>query len=327
MNRLYDWITSWADSGKRMPPRVILRVTELEDRSTPAVHGFNVFGAAFGQPPIVTVTRSDGSVLAQVLAYAPGFRGGVSAALGEIDGNPNTIELVTGAGPGGGPHVKVFSIDEANGVVTLEASFFAFAPNFTGGLSVATGDITGNGRDEVVVGAGPGGGPHVRSFIVNPFVGVVQFPGPLGSFFAFAPSFHGGVNVAAGDLTGDGRAEVVAAAGPGGGPHVIAMTATGALVANFFAFPATFTGGVTLAPIVASGQVSLGAGPTGLFGVSQLTIVGPTTFLNPLTPFSFPRPLGFDLLGAGNSSGELVSPLLTSLFGPIPVTFGTILVP
>jgi hypothetical protein len=327
MNRLYDSIASWADSGKRMPRPVILRVTELEDRSTPAVHGFNVFGAAFGQLPIVTVTRADGSVLARVLAYNAAFRGGVSAALGEIDGNPNTIELVTGAGPGGGPHVKVFSINDATGTITLEASFFAFAPNFTGGLSVATGDIIGDGRAEVVVGAGPGGGPHVRSFIVNPFEGVVQVPGLLGSFFAFAPSFRGGVNVAAGDLNGDGRAEVIAAAGPGGGPNVIALTATGAQVANFFAFPAAFTGGVTLAPIVATGQLLLGAGPTGAFGVSQLTIVGPSTFLTPLTPFSFTAPVGIDLLGAGNSSGALVSPLLTSLFGPNQVLFGTTLVP
>ncbi|HEX4590876.1 MAG TPA: hypothetical protein VH120_13150 [Gemmataceae bacterium] len=306
MNRLSDSIASRRDSRKRGPRPVILRVTQLENRLTPAVRGFNVFAAPFGQPPVVTVTRPDGSVLARVQAYAPSFLGGVSAALGEIDGNPNTIELVTGAGPGGGPHVKVFGID-LNGATTVEASFFAFAPTFGGGVSVATGDITGDHKDEVVVGAGPGGGPQVRSFIVNPFVNVVPVPGPLGSFFAFAPGFHGGVNVAAGDLTGDGLAEVVAAAGPGGGPHVIALTATGQQVANFFAFPATFTGGVTLAPIVTTGQLLVGAGPTGTFGTSQLTVIGTTSFLTPLTPFSL-TPLG-DLLGNGNSSGALVSPL------------------
>jgi hypothetical protein len=315
MNRQSDRTKTRADSATHKPRSVILRLTELENRSLPAFHGFNVFGAEFGQPPVVTVTRADGSVLAQVVAYNPAIRGGVSAALGEIDGNPNTIELVTGAGPGGGPHVKVFSINTTTGAVSLEASFFAFAPTFTGGLSVATGDIDGNGRDEVVVGAGPGGGPHARTFIVNPFVDVVQFPGPLGSFFAFAPTFHGGVNVAAGDLNGDGLADVAVAAGPGGGPHVIALTSTGAQIASFFAFPAAFTGGVTLAPIVATGQLLMGAGPTGAFGTSQLNIVGPSTFLTPLTPFSF-TPLGVDLLGTGNSSGALVSPLLPNLLGP-----------
>ncbi|HEY1376608.1 MAG TPA: VCBS repeat-containing protein, partial [Gemmataceae bacterium] len=247
MNLLHNSIASWANSRKPVPRPVALRVTELEDRWTPAVNGLNVFGAAFGQPPVVTVTRPDGSVLAQVLAYDPAFRGGVSAALGEIDGNPNTIELVTGAGPGGGPHVKVFSID-ATGAITLEASFLAFAPGFTGGVSVAAGDITGDGRAEVVVGAGPGGGPHVRSFIVNPFISVVPVPGPLGSFFAFAAGFRGGVNVAAGDLTGDGRAEVVTVPSAGFAPHVrVWQVANGTAtdIGSFFAFEPSFTGGVS----------------------------------------------------------------------------------
>ena len=307
--------------------RFVLRLTQLEDRRTPAVNGFNVFGAANGDAPIVTVARTDGQVLAQVQAYAPNFRGGVSAALCELDGNPNTIELVTGTGPGGGPHVKVFTIDTA-GTVTEVNSFYAFDPTFAGGVSVATGDIDADGRAEVVVGAGPGGGPHVRSFLVRPFLPAVQLPGPLGSFFAFAPTFTGGVNVAAGDLTGDGRAEVVAAAGPGGGPHVIALTATGNQVANFFAFPASFRGGVTLAPITSTGQLLVGAGPTGTFGVSQLTVIAGTTQLFALTPFSA-TPLSIDLLGPGNSSGAMVTPFSTvvSLFGTSQTVSGSILLP
>jgi FG-GAP repeat len=310
-----------------MKRSVVLHVTALEDRTTPTVLGFNVFGSEIGQQPIVTVTRSDGSVLAQFFAYDPGFGGGVSAALGEMDGNPNTIEVVTGAGPGGAPHAKVFSINKTSGAITTLASFYAFDPTFLGGLSVAAGDINNDGRAEIVIGAGPGGGPHVRSFIVNPFGGVAQFPGPLGSFFAFASTFRGGVNVAAGDLNGDGFAEVIAAAGAGGGPHVIAFSPTGGQVANFFAFPAAFTGGVTLAPVVATGQLVMGAGPTGAFGVSQLNVIGSSTFLNPLTPFSF-SVIGVDLLGVGNSSGDLVTPLP---FGILPgrpaITTGAAVVP
>ena len=124
----------------RFTDRTLLRVSELEDRSTPAVNGFNVFGAANGDAPIVTVARTDGRVLAQVLAYDTTFRGGVSAALGEIDGNPNTIELVTGAGPGGGPHVRQWRYDlsfaNPNPQPVLERDFFAFDPAFTGGVFV-----------------------------------------------------------------------------------------------------------------------------------------------------------------------------------------------
>ncbi len=76
-------------------------------------------------------------------------------------------------------------------------------------------------------------------------------------FFAFAASFRGGVRVAAADVTSDGRADVIAAAGPGGGPHVrvfdviqpgtSAPVPTHKIVDEFFAYDASFRGGVYVA--------------------------------------------------------------------------------
>ena len=66
-------------------------------------------------------------------AYDAGFFGGASVAVESIDPG-GAVTVVTGAGPGGGPHVKVWRA--ATGVATLQQSFFAFAPAFTGGVFV-----------------------------------------------------------------------------------------------------------------------------------------------------------------------------------------------
>ena len=61
----------------------------------------------------------------------------------------------------------------------------------------------------MITGADAGGGPHVRVF--DGATGVERF-----GFFATDTAFTGGVRVAAGDVTGDGIADVLTALGPGG---------------------------------------------------------------------------------------------------------------
>src|SRR5207244_9181626 len=89
--------------------------------------------------------------------------------------------------------------------------------NLRNGVSVAVGDVNGDGWPDVIVAAGRGGGPRVRVF--DGLTGE-QLAGPLGNFFAFDSSFTGGVSVAAADLNGDGAADIIVAAGSGGGPRV-----------------------------------------------------------------------------------------------------------
>jgi hypothetical protein len=117
-----------------------------------------------------------------------------------------------------------------------EDSFFLFSPDFKGSVSIAVGDVNGNGREEIVVGAGAGGGPHVRIFD--------QQGNLLGQFFAYDPLFRGGVNVALGDVNGNGREEIVVGAGAGGGPHVRIFDQQGNLLGQFFAYEESFRGGI-----------------------------------------------------------------------------------
>lgn len=89
------------------------------------------------------------------------------------------------------------------------------------------------------VGAGKGGGPHVRIFGHNKNL--------INQFFAYDPKFRGGVAVAVGDVDGDGFDDIVTAPGGGGGPHIKVFDQFGVLKNHFFAYHTSFRGGLSLA--------------------------------------------------------------------------------
>ena len=186
------------------------------------------------------------SEYAGFFAYSPAFRGGVRVGAGDLDGN-GVSEIVTAAGPGGSPHVQAFVLNAARQLETV-LSFYAYNPAFTGGVFVAAGDVDGDGREELITGADAGGSPHVRVFGTGPaFTGLRE----VHSFFAYERGFTGGVRVAAGDLDGDGAAEIITAPGPWHTPlvRVFHTYANGALgeMSSFYAYDAGFNGGVFVA--------------------------------------------------------------------------------
>jgi hypothetical protein len=192
----------------------------------------------------------DGVTRRPIFTFRPfeaGFTGGVFVSAGDVNAD-GLADLVVSPDRGGGPRVRVFSGDGFGQI----ADFFGIDdPNFRGGARTAVGDINGDTVGDLLVAAGFGGGPRVAGFDGRTLAGV---PGRLfGDFFAFEPGLRNGVYLAAGDVDGDGRAEAVAGAGPGGGPRVTAFSGSALLggspvaIANFFAGETASRDGVRVA--------------------------------------------------------------------------------
>jgi Hypothetical glycosyl hydrolase family 15 len=162
------------------------------------------------------------------------FKGDISLAVADLNGNGQK-ELVIGAGRGGGPQVRIFSTDGR----LLSGGFFAYDRNFRGGVNVAAIDYNNDGKDEIITGAGVGGGPQVRIFNKDGKV--------LGSFFAYDQSSRSGVSVAAGNLNGDSEREIITGTGPGAQPQVRVWDKYGKLISQFLAYDKTSTAGITVA--------------------------------------------------------------------------------
>lgn len=231
-----------------------LRCESLEDRSVPASN-FWAVATGGGVPGMVQFLNSDNTVRLAVTPFGSDFTGAVRAAAGDVTGD-GVPDLIAAAGAGGGPAVVVY--DGATGQELRR--FFALDSAFTGGLSVTAGDVNRDAYADIIVAAGAGGGPVVRTFDG-------KTGADLGSFFAYDPGFRGGVSLSAADLDGDDRAEIITGVGAGGGPHVRAFLPNGTVLLNFFAYSPDFRGGVNVAGGDVTGdgvaEVVAGAGADG----------------------------------------------------------------
>lgn len=160
----------------------------------------------------------------EILSFSPfhhGFKGKISIAAADLNGNGQK-EIIVGAGPGGGPQVRVYNLQG-----DCVSTFFAYDKNFRGGIDVAVGDTNGNGKYEIITGAGSGGGPHIRIF---------DYRGrELSTFFAYDKNFRGGVNVASADTNLNNKYEIISGSGPGSKAEVKVFNDKGETINNFLA--------------------------------------------------------------------------------------------
>jgi subtilisin-like proprotein convertase family protein len=199
---------------------------------------------------------SPGAALDSFLAFAPGFRGGVFVAAGDLD-NDGRDELVVSTDTGSG-FVKVFSDTDHDGILSdnLTDQFLPFG-GFRGGVRVALGNTNNTGGEELIVAAGPGTAPIVKVYTDSNANRAVSDNPVLEAFLAYPASYHGGVYVASGMIqsAGSNGAEIIVAPGKNRIPQVKIFTdsnSDGAVSNNplfdsYLAYPASFTGGVRVA--------------------------------------------------------------------------------
>jgi len=181
----------------------------------------------------ITIYNNDQSVKNSFYPYGTSYNYGINFDIADVNGD-GKLEIVTGTGRGYEPLVKVFDF---NGNV-LNKGFYAYAKTYKGGVNVALADLNGNGTKDIVVGAGYMGGPQVRIF--NGSGKLVS-----GGFFAYNKNFRGGVNIATGDIDGDGIDEIITGAGIGGSTHVRMFNGkTKPLNPGFFAYGKNSRNGV-----------------------------------------------------------------------------------
>ncbi len=275
--------------------------------------------------PLFRVYEVNGRPLNGAEAVAYGVSAfGVNVTAGDLDGD-GYAEIVTGAGPGAvfGPHVRGWNLDGAGAASIPGVNFFAYGTN-KWGVNVAAGDIDGDGFDEIITGAGPGAvfGSHVRGWNVD---GGAATAIPQINYFAYGTP-RWGVNVACGDLDGDGMDEIITGAGPGTvyGPHVRGWNWDGSALTPLPGLSFMAYGTLQYGVNVAAGdldedgvaEILTGPGPGPLFGahVRGFDYDAAQGLVTPLTEinfFAFPP-------GGGEASGYGCSVAVADLMtGPV----------
>lgn len=232
-------------------------------------HSF-VVAQGSGEPPLVKRLDARAEELVSFYAFHEQFRGGVSLAVGDVNGDGQE-EIVVGARKGGGPQVRVFDLQGQ-----VRSQFFADDPSNRGGITVGVADTNGDGVDEIFVTPEFGGTGEIKLFnqygqlqgLIRPFgrqegqlrlafgnmdedpqeeiivlwshnpkpaVRILDGSGKYVREFPISSKLAN-ADISSGDLNADGSDEIFLASPVGMAPFVQIVSATGTVLRTFSVF-------------------------------------------------------------------------------------------
>jgi FKBP-type peptidyl-prolyl cis-trans isomerase len=222
-------------------------------------------------------------------------RATVTAAAGDVDSNPtndsavdvDTLPILVAAqdaAPQGRPVVSV--IDPFTGAVRHR--FLAYERGFRGGVQVAVADVDRDGVDEIVTASGSGRVAEVRVFRPDGTELTAFRARPYGG------AYRGGIEVAAGDIDGDGDDDIVTTLSRGAGDvRVLRSEGTRAVLAagkSFRPFADDFRGGATVAVADLDGdrkgEIVVGSGVGTTPRVLVYSVTGSPRVVDSFRPFA-----------------------------------------
>ncbi len=230
--------------------------------------------AAGSSSQIKVYRLDDGKLTATINPYTAKFKNGVSIAGGDLE-RKGESDVVVGTGPGAAPQVSLYT---ASG--KLVTRFFAFSKKLRTGVTVATGDVNGDGYTDLIATPAANHPGLVRTYTYEP---TTKKFSRFQDVSVQSSKYRGGVNIAAADLDRDGYAEIIVAPASKGRKSTIELYSYDPSLKkmvkkhSFSAYNKSFNGGIR----VTTGDVSGD-------GIPEI-IVGPAPGVGEVRAFAYGR--------------------------------------
>lgn len=195
-------------------------------------------GSGVGSKPTVVILNTNGTTKSKFIPYPTSVAGGVSVAMADVNGD-GTDELITVLGQGSA-QVKVYKYQVSTNKFSVIAQGFAYAQKSNNGFNLAADDLDLDGRAEIAVT------PRRNASSVT----IIKVSGSkfqkLKTFNPYSINFRNGIIIAAGDVNGDGRGELITTGSSGYWSHVKVFNSQGRKLTGFLPASKAYLGGVTI---------------------------------------------------------------------------------